>query len=120
MASVVWPGGLPQMPLFEGYREVLRSQVIESRMDVGPAKVRRRTAVDLRDITAVYKMTDAQRTTFVGFVKDTVMGGAVLMDWPHPILGTKEARLKTNDGQNLGEKVAPNAWFVTVELEVTI
>lgn len=120
MANPVWPAGLPQMPLWDGWSETIRNQTVETPMDVGPAKVRRRTTVDIRDITACYKLTDAQKTTFVSFLNDTLAGGALRMDWPHPILGTKVARIKVKDGVGIGDKMAPNAWRIMLALEVVI
>ena len=120
MPNSIWPPGLPQRPLWEGWQEEIRSQTVEAPMDVGPAKIRRRTSVQMRDIVACYVFTDAQKSTLISFYLDTLLGGALRFDWPHPHLGVVQARIKAKEPLAIGDKIAPNAWRISIPLEVQL
>ena len=42
MANPTWPASLPQYVQEGGYQETLQDQTVESNMETGPAKIRRR------------------------------------------------------------------------------
>lgn len=79
-----WPGTLPQYVQESGYREEIQDQTVESAMDTGPAKIRRRFTKSLRKFTISMQMTAAQVTTFETFWQTTVAGGSLSFDWVHP------------------------------------
>lgn len=79
-----WPASLPQFFLEAGYREPLEDQLIESDMDAGPAKVRRRFTTATRIISGSIAMTQAQAAVFETFFATTCAGGSLPFTWVHP------------------------------------
>ncbi len=60
----IWPVTLPQRFLAEpGVEETMPDIVIETEMDAGPPKIRRRYTAGYRHVTGSLKLTRAQRTT---------------------------------------------------------
>lgn len=84
MPNASWPAGLPQYVLESGYQERFQDQTIESQMDTGPAKVRRRFTKAIRFFNATVLMTAAQADTFETFWLTTLKGGSLPFDWVHP------------------------------------
>ena len=80
-----WPVDLPTTPLSAGYSDVQRDNTIRSEMGYGPAKVRRRSTVNMRDITYQYVMTKAQVTSLSTFYNVTLGGGVETYDYPNYI-----------------------------------
>lgn len=79
-----WPVTLPQFVQESGYREEIQDQTIESAMDTGPAKIRRRFTKSIRRFTISMQMTAAQVTTFESFWQTDCKGGSISFDWVHP------------------------------------
>lgn len=79
-----WPVTLPQFVQESGYREEIQDQTIESQMDTGPAKIRRRFTRSLRKFTISMQMTAAQVTAFESFWQTDCLGGSISFDWVHP------------------------------------
>lgn len=79
-----WPAGLPQYVLEQGYSETQPDQSIESNMEGGPAKVRRRFTTNFRPIKATIRCDDTQAALFETFYYDTLEGGTLPFDWVHP------------------------------------
>lgn len=79
-----WPIGLPQYVLEAGYQETLEDQTIESEMDAGPAKIRRRFTTATRRFQVTVQMTPSEAAIFEDFYLNTLQGGALSFDWVHP------------------------------------
>lgn len=79
-----WPIGLPQYVLEAGYSEQLEDQTIETQMEAGPAKIRRRFTTAFRQFRVSVQMTSDQATIFENFYLDTLAGGSLTFDWVHP------------------------------------
>lgn len=67
-----WPETLPQRFLRNGLSETLADNTIRSQVDRGPAKVRRRTIANVRQLSASMHMTHAQWTEFFSFYMNTL------------------------------------------------
>lgn len=80
-----WPGSLPQFVLEQGYDETLPDQSIESQMETGPAKARRRFTTNVTKFQVQVAMDQTQASTFETFYSDTLEGGTLTFDWVHPI-----------------------------------
>ena len=80
-----WPTSLPQYVLEEGFSERIQDQNIETPMDVGLAKVRRRFTKTLRTLSCTLQLTAAQRTDFETFWGVTCAGGSLPFTWKNPI-----------------------------------
>lgn len=80
-----WPATLPQYVLQEGYQEKLPDNTVETPMDTGPDKVRRRFTTNYRVFTVQMEMTAAQAAVFDGFYVTTLRHGSLDFDWVHPI-----------------------------------
>jgi hypothetical protein len=84
--AAVWPTSLPQrFQQNPGVTETPPDLVIESTMDAGPPKARRRFTAGFRLVSGTLALTHAQRATLDAFFLDTLEGGALPFDWIHPI-----------------------------------
>lgn len=79
-----WPTTLPQYVLEAGYQETLEDQTVESQMDTGPAKVRRRFTTSVRRFQVTIQCTEAQAVDFEDFYTVTLAGGSLPFEWVHP------------------------------------
>lgn len=79
-----WPATLPQHVLEQGYSEKLEDQTIETQVDAGIAKIRRRYTSANQLFQVTIQMTNAQAQTFETFYRDTLQGGVLSFDWVHP------------------------------------
>jgi hypothetical protein len=84
MTSAVWPSTLPQYVQESGYGETIQDQAIESSVESGPAKIRRRFTKSIRRFQCVMYMTPSQADTFENFWQNTVKGGSLSFSWVHP------------------------------------
>lgn len=82
--AAVWPSSLPQYVLEAGYQETLEDQVVESGMDTGPVKIRRRFTTNVRRFQVVVQMTPEQMVDFENFYLNTCGAGSVAFEWVHP------------------------------------
>jgi len=76
MAS--WPGTLPN-PLASGYSLAPMDQTIRTDMEVGSARVRRRSAQRVDTVSLSWRLTDAQLATYRAWFEDSstgISGGA--------------------------------------------
>ena len=78
----VWPTSLPIEP--HEYTETLPDQLIRQSMDVGPAKVRRRTTAAVRKFACTYIFSPVDTVTFDNFLMVTLEGGSLGFTFPHP------------------------------------
>lgn len=79
-----WPATLPQFVLESGYQEQLQDQVIETQMETGPVKVRRRFTKSIRTFQCQMLMTAAQQAAFESFWQNDCLGGSISFTWVHP------------------------------------
>jgi hypothetical protein len=82
----VWPASLPQRFLESpGVEEEAPDVMIETEMDAGPPKARRRFTAGFRMIRGTVRISKAQRATLDTFWVTTLEGGTLPFDWIHPI-----------------------------------
>lgn len=81
-----WPSAptLPQFVEEGGFSEIPQTNAVESEMDVGPAKTRRRFTRSTRKFQCQMRMTSAQVTSFETFWETTLVGGIDVFTWVHP------------------------------------
>ncbi|CAB4130461.1 hypothetical protein UFOVP119_85 [uncultured Caudovirales phage] len=85
MSNPSWPSQLPAYVLEGSYQEATQDQTIESQMESGPAKIRRRFTKLIKKFTIQMAMTEAQvETYFDPFWQTTCLGGSIPFDWVHP------------------------------------
>lgn len=84
MTDIVWPPGLPQDVLVEGYDEQMPNVVIRTQMDAGPPKVRRRYTAGIRTLSFSIDLSRDQAGLFDAFFNDTLKGGSLAFKWVHP------------------------------------
>lgn len=84
MPNPTWPSSLPQYVLEGGYQETLQDQTLETQMEAGPAKIRRRYTKSLRKFQISLLMTSAQANTFESFWQNDCAGGSTPFTWVHP------------------------------------
>jgi hypothetical protein len=114
--AVGWPSGLPSIVLEEGYAERWAENVIRSPMDVGPAKLRRRSTAAVRRTTAVQLLTTAQVATLKTFYDTTTAYGSLSFDFTDARTGaTLEARYVTPPAI---APAAPGYWRAAYDLEI--
>lgn len=89
MINIVYPPTLPDRPLTEGFTQTIgRSQVIETNMDTGPAKYRRRSMCAPQPYTMSFVLDENQVGIFEDWYDNTLQGGVKAFEWVHPIKRT--------------------------------
>lgn len=86
--TAVWPAGLPQFVQEQGFSESLPDQILESAMETGQSKSRRRFTGNWRPVQATIWCTSAQALVFENFVDETLGGGALPFFWVNPVTQT--------------------------------
>lgn len=116
--SYAWPGTLPQNPQ-DSYSETGGVLLLNTPMDAGPAKLRKRG--NKPSVMSVnFNMTTAQVNTFELFVKDTLKGTA-RFGFTHPRTGSVvEVRIvPQGNGELYNIGYINNVyWSVSFQLEV--
>ncbi len=84
MSNPLWPATLPAFVLQQGYQETVVDGTIETPVDAGPVKLRRRWTGDNTLITWSVGMTPSQYDTFLAFFKTTLAWGSLPFDWVQP------------------------------------
>ncbi|WP_243546370.1 hypothetical protein [Pseudodesulfovibrio tunisiensis] len=82
----VWPTGLPQAPLYDGFSNPYPNRLLTLSMDSGDDKTRRRGPKP-RQLDVRYSMSSAQVAVLETFCSDTIKDGSLWFDWPHPFRG---------------------------------
>lgn len=80
-----WPATLPTEPINDGFQEALGNNVLRTNMDVGPAKVRRRSAIRNDALSIRLKLTTAELAIFKAFYTTDLHDGVDTIQWVHPI-----------------------------------
>jgi hypothetical protein len=78
-----WPASLPQYLLTRSYKETAPDLVIRTKMDAGPAKVRRRFTSGVRQIEGLLVLAQDQVATLDNFFLNDCQGGAVSFLWTY-------------------------------------
>lgn len=117
--SIIWPATLPSLDVIGQLSLAEADNVIRSSVDVGPAKLRRRTTVAPRPLTMAHPaMTSAQAATFRAFYRDTLSGGALAFMMADPTPGASgDATFRFRAPPTL-RPVATDLWSVSCQLEV--
>ena len=84
MADTTWPSTLRGFFLKDGFQEVPPKNVIRTQMDVGPAKVRRRTTSNVRTYNCKIFLTMTLVATFDTFFVTTTRSGSLTILLKHP------------------------------------
>jgi hypothetical protein len=82
-----WPSDLPPAPLVQGFEEKAPQLAVRTNMDVGPAKVRRRTTAGVTQMKCTFRLSATQRASLLAFWQTTLAGGSLSYTWTHPISG---------------------------------
>lgn len=77
-----WPATLPQQFRQDGYTRAMPDNLLRSSMDVGPAKVRRRTTANVGPTSGQMLLTYAQKQILEDFYRDDLFDGALPFDFP--------------------------------------
>ena len=84
----VWPVGLPQQVAVTGYQGAPRDNRIDTKMETGPPKSRRRSTAAMEEITCGQELlTKAQIAILQAFYETTLLSGTLPFDWVHPLTG---------------------------------
>lgn len=90
--AVTYPSSLPTNFQTQGYKETGADNQLRSNMDVGPAKVRRRTTTQVRTIVGSFFLTPAQYATFKTFYETDTAYGTLPFDFTDPHGNANEYR----------------------------
>ena len=113
----VWPVGLPQIPLRDGYAETEPDVIRRTEMDEGPAKQRPRFTVGIRPFLVQIEVDVDQVTTFQTFYEDTLKDGTIPFSWKHPRTQVNTDFRFIGQPQKMRVQGARN-WRITMALEV--
>ena len=118
MATYTWPLALPQVPQ-KSFNEELGLNIIRTPVDMGPAKMRRRSLrPDVLNVS--FLMTTDQVEILDQFINNTLMG-TIRFNFMHPRKNVEvEVRVVPKDGGTLYslQYAAPEYYTVTLQLEV--
>ena len=111
-----WPETLPQSPLADSFREMLANTVVRTAMEQGPAKLRQRTTAGVSEMNLGYILSAGEAVILDTFYNETVFGGALAFDFPHPRTGsTVSCRFKKPP---VLQAINGNYFRAAVEMEV--
>jgi hypothetical protein len=88
MTNPVWPPSLPAYVLESGYQNEFADNVVETPMEVGPAKTRRRSTVENEKFNVSVQLTTAQFSDLKTFYYTTLKSGSLAFDWVDPLTQT--------------------------------
>lgn len=89
MINIIYPPTLPDRPLTDNFSQTIgRSQVIETEMDSGPAKRRRRSMSAPKPYTMNMVLDISQVDIFEDWYDNTLQGGVKAFEWVDPIKRT--------------------------------
>jgi len=115
-----WPSSLPRF-LADNYREAPKSQTIESSMDVGPPKSRRRSTASYRNIQVEMVVTVAQLATFEDFF-ETAAPDSVPFTIEQPRTGSEVSCRIIGDPPYTLEPVGDGTieWQLSLQLQTSL
>jgi hypothetical protein len=113
-----WPNTLPAYVQEGGYSEQIQDQTIESQMDAGPAKIRRRFTKSIRRFRVSMQMTPAQTDAFETFWQTDCRGGSVPFTWVHPRTRTAATLRFRNPAPQISTLGGGTSNVVSFEVEI--
>lgn len=117
----IWYPELPQRPLQRGFSWSAAKNRIETEMESGPKKRRRRTSVLLGSMTLIYRMSKEQLAAFEAFYRDELADGSFVFDLPDPRLPieTEEfLRVAIQETYSIEPVRSDAVWDVSFSVEV--
>lgn len=117
-----WPTSLPQ-PISDGYGLTPEDSGIRTDMEVGAARVRRRTRARNDRIDVRWLLTDAQMAAFRAWFDDDATGVSGGSAWFYIRLnigtgGMQTVEARFVNGFKRGDFTPPDTWQVTAQLEI--
>jgi hypothetical protein len=103
--------------LVSGYGEAVPDVSIKSSMDVGPAKVRRRTTAAVRPVAGKLILTLTQLGYFKTFYNTTILGGSLRFDWVDPYDGTTAVEMRFTEPPSWSA-IDPDKFEVQMKMEI--
>jgi hypothetical protein len=85
--SIPFPSTLQQNLNQGTFNQSFGDTSIRTQMDIGPAKVRRRTTRPINILAGSIFLTSSEYSVFETFYNTTINGGASAFTIPHPITG---------------------------------
>lgn len=85
MSVVLWPSELPDKVQVSGFGIETGNTVIESEMEVGPAKVRKHSTTDNDTMSISFLIPFSDYSLMDLFFKNTLAGGSIFFQYNHPI-----------------------------------
>lgn len=114
--SLHWPAALPQCPLRPMSRTPLPN-VISFGTEVGPGKLRRRSAARVKSHALAFLLTGAQRAVFETFFESDLCDGALSFRWLDPVAGTTGTWRFSPDAPYSLDQQGPDAWLLSAKLD---
>ena len=120
-----WPSDIPQAFIHESFSATPMSGVIQTEMDTGKAKRRRRFTAVTEVWSGNMVMTSTQLATFKTFFNTTIKLGSLSFNFPNQfnLTQTVEARFNNSSGDT-PFTIAPDGetldWSISFSLEVTL
>lgn len=90
MTPEIFPPAIEQCFLIAGYMQQGESNVIRSGVEVGPAKLRRRYTMPIRNVKASMKLTTDELRIFDTFFHSVLMSGVKRFLFADPVSGTQK------------------------------
>jgi hypothetical protein len=84
MAYIGWPVGVPEYVLVDNYDENFADNLLETSMEQGPYKTRRRGTARFLQLTVGIRMDPAQLELFEEWFYSTLRDGTLPFNWRHP------------------------------------
>lgn len=113
-----WPSTLPQELLISGHKETAAANTLRTPMDVGPAKVRRRSTAAVMPLEGQIKITKSQLETFKAFFHDDLLDGSLRFSWVLPSDGVTAVEMRFTDPPEWSAAQEPDYFLLSMKLEV--
>ena len=115
MTVATLPSGLPDELLQSGYSQSSPDTALKTEMEVGPAKIRRRSTAQVYPVKGTLKLTESELGTLRTFYETTLLGGTLRFSHKDPVtLAAKEFRFTSPPGWTMS-----NGFYV-VQLEFEV
>jgi len=108
-----WPVTLPQCFLQDSYQETDANLFVQTEMDAGPPKIRRRFTAGVRQISGKMLLTTAQKIILREFFMDY---GADEIDYPDPEDAESTISVNFSDPPDYVYS-GPNRWRVSIKFK---
>jgi len=88
--AISWPVGIQDLVNGENFSMEFGETVLRTQMDVGPAKLRRRTTRPIDKYTVSINLYESDFITFQQFFNTTLNGGINIFDFLNPLTGSTD------------------------------